>query len=627
MPRRASIFLPLLPIALLAPLLNGCGGQEKFANSNVAVSNSVADAGVADAQSGKVVEPPSKLGKYGGKMTDASPGDPKTFNYWTSSDQTSNNAVGPLYSPLIERNSYTQEWRGVLADLPTVSKDGLTWTFKLKPDLKWSDGVALDADDVIFTCDIMYDEKVQFNGRESMMFSVPDGKGGFKSVAMKYRKIDNRTVEFKLPIAYAPAREILSFAIAPKHKLYGFWRQGQPKTTGLNPAWGPDVDVKELVSAGPWIMTEYKQGQRIVYGRNPHYWKKDKAGRPLPYLDQQINLIVPDFNTTTLKLQAKETDVLGVKQNDYKIIKADEQKGNYTVRNIGPTMATSFLCFNMNMKSKPALQNPELFKLFNDKRFRQAVSHAVNREKIARNVFAGLAKPGYGPETPANKLFYTPDIPKFEYDLEAAKRQLAHIGLKDSNGDGILELPDGKPVKFNIITNVENDQRVGTATIISEDLKSIGLDASFSPISFNTLLARVDNKPEKDKPYPPFDWQAMILSLGGGIDPVGGNNVWKSSGNLHQWDPYQEKPHRDWEAKIDDLLRRCSEELDETKRKAIYAEFQKIVGEQQPYIYTVVPDAISALRNKYGNVKPSATGGVTWNIEEMYDLSATRDKP
>jgi peptide/nickel transport system substrate-binding protein len=624
---RWSLLLPLFPAAALIPALSGCGGQEKFANSNTAVSGSVADAGVADAQEGKVVEPKSELGKYGGTLVDAAPGDPKTFNYWVSADASSSGAVSPLYSALIERNAYTLEWEGALADLPTVSPDGLTWTFKLKPGIVWSDNVPITADDVIFTLDVMYDEKVQYNGRESMMVDMPDGKGGYKREKLKYRKIDDRTVEIKFPVAYAPARDILSFAIAPRHKLYSYWAKGQPNSTAFNPVWGADVDVKELVSSGPWLLTEYKQGQRLVYSRNPHYWKKDAKGRPLPYLDHQIQLIVPDFNTTTLKFQAGETDVLSVKQDDYRSIKKDEDKGNYKVLNLGPTTTTNYLGFNMNMKSKPALANPELFKLFNDTRFRQAVSQAVDREKICRNVFDGLARPGYGPETPANKLFYTPDIPKFEFNLEAAKQKLTDIGLKDTNGDGILEFPDGKPVSFNIITNVENDLRKGIATIIVADLKKIGLDATFTPISFNTLLSRVDNKPEPGQKYPPYDWQALILGFTGGIEPHNGANIWFSSGNLHQWDPYQAKPHRPWEAKIDDLFRRGAQEMDQTKRKAIYAEFQKIVGEEQPLIYTVVPDALVALRNKYGNVKPCALGGVTWNLDEMYALDATRDKP
>ena len=242
----------------------------------------------------------------------------------------------------------------------------------------------------------------------------------------------------------------------------------------------------------------------------------------MPYLDEQVTLIVPDLNTTTLKFKAGETDVLGVKQDDYKALKAEEERGGYKVLNLGPTTTTNFLSFNLNMQSKPAKANPELFKLFNDTRFRQAVSHAIDREKIVRNVFEGLAQPGYGPETPANKLFFTPDIPRFEYNLDVARQKLKDAGLKDTNGDGILELPGGKPVRFNIITNVENDLRKSIATIITSDLKKIGLDVSFSPIAFNTLLARVDNKPEDGKPYPPFDWQAMILGFTGGIEPNDG---------------------------------------------------------------------------------------------------------
>lgn len=622
-----ALSLALFPIALA-----GCGGQEKFANSNTAVSGSQADEGVADAQIGKVVEPESQLGKYGGKITDATLGEPKTFNLWVSGDAGSTSTVSPLYSALITQNAFTLEWEDDLAELPEISEDGLTWTFTMKPNLKWSDGRPLTVDDVIFTLDVIYDEKVQTNMREGMILDAPDGKDAdgkekFKRAPLKYRKVGNDKVEFTFPVPYAPARYILSFPIAPRHKLEKFWKQGQPNVTGFNPAWGVNVNVKELVSSGPWIITEYKPGQRVVYGRNPHYWKKDKSGRPLPYLDQRVTLIVPDLNTTTLKFEAKETDYLAVKQDDYKRIKSMEAQGNYKVLNLGPTTSTTFVAFNMNLKSKPAKENPELFKLFNDKRFRQAVSHAIDREKIVRNVYDGLARPGYGPETPANKLFFTDDIPKFEFNLDAARQKLTEIGLKDTDNDGILELPNGKPLRFNMITNVENDLRRNSATIIAEDLKKVGIGATATPISFNTLLSRVDNKPEKGKPYPPYDWQAMLLGFTGGVEPHNGKNVWMSAGNMHQWDPYQDKPSRDWEAKIDELFRQGAQEMDEAKRKQIYVQWQKIVGEEQPMIYTVVPDALVALRNKYGNIKPSALSGVVWNIEEIYDLSATRDKP
>ena len=142
------------------------------------------------------------------------------------------------------------------------------------------------------------------------------------------------------------------------------------------------------------------------------------------------------------------------------------------------------------------------------------------------------------------------------------------------------------------------------------------------------LVAQLDAKPDKGKPYPPYNWQSIILGFSGGdVDPHGSRNIWMSRANLHQWDPYQEKPHRPWEAQLDDIFRRGAQEMDEKKRRVIYDDYQKLVAEQLPFVYTVVPQAISALRNKYGNVKPSSTGGQTWNSWELYDQSATRDAP
>ena len=252
------------------------------------------------------------------------------------------------------------------------------------------------------------------------------------------KKLDERTVEFKFPVPYAPARSMLSFPIAPKHALGEVYKSGQ-----FNSTWGVNTAAKTpeaLVTSGPWILKSYVPAQRIVYARNPHYWRRDAKGRPLPYLDGTTTLIVPDTNTTTLKFLGGETDVLGVQPNDYQTVKAQEQKGNFTVRILGPTQQTSFLGFNLNMRSQPAQENPALFRLFNDTRFRRAVSHAIDRDKICRNVYQGLAQPGYGPETPANKAFFNKDIPTFPYNPAKAKQLLTECGLR-AGSDGCCNSP------------------------------------------------------------------------------------------------------------------------------------------------------------------------------------------
>ncbi len=613
-------------VALLGAVgLGGCGGQEKFANSNVALSSGEADKGVADAQSGSVSIPPSTLGKYGGQLTDATISDPKTFNLWVSAETSSSDATGSLYENLINRNSYTLQWESQLAELPTISADKLTWTFKIKPEVKWSDGQPITADDVIFTLGVLYDPAIQTNMREGLLVDVPDGKGGYKGVPLVYKKVDARTVEFKFPVPYAPARSMLSFPIAPKHVLEEAYKSGQ-----FNSTWGVNTAEKTpeaLITSGPWVLKSYVPGQRMVYARNPHYWRRDAKGRALPYLDGLTTLIVTDTNTTTLKFLGGETDVLGVQPNDYQTVKAQEGKGNFSVRILGPTQTTSFLGFNLNMKSQGAQENPELFRLFNDVRFRRAVSHAIDRDKICRNVYQGLAQPGYGPETPANKAFFNKDIPTFPYNPTKAKQLLSECGLQ-AGADGMWGFSDGKPVQFTIQTNASNKLRIAQGTILQDNLKAVGLDARFTPVDFNVLVAQLDAKPDKGKPYPPYNWQSIILGFSGGdVDPHGSRNIWMSRANLHQWEPYQDKPVRPWEAQLDDIFRRGAQEMDETKRRAIYNDYQKVVAEQLPFIYTVVPQSISALRNKYGNVKPSSTGGQTWNVWEMYDQSATREAP
>ncbi len=595
--------LGLLPALALA----GCGGQEKFASNSTETSDNAAPSQNAAGRD----EPPSKLGKYGGTLTAATISDPKSFNYWVSGETSTSNIVGPLYDTLNTLNPYTLKYEAQLADLPEISPDGKVWTFKLKDGLKWSDGQPLNADDVIFTLDMIYDPKTQGIMREGMLVDVTAADTGKNQrVPLKYRKLDARTIEFTFPVPYAPAKSMLSFPVAPRHKLYNAWKSGK-----INSTWGVDVDVKELVSSGPWIISDYVPAQRVIYKRNPNYWKKDAQGRPLPYLDSRVILMVKDLNALTIKFKARETDVLGVQPPDYALIKQGEASGNYTVYNQGPGWGFEYLTFNQN----PSAQvDKSKIKLFQQQKFRQAVAYAVNRKRIVNDLMRGLGRPQWSYESPANAIFYNPDVPKYEYNPAKSKQLLAELGLKDSNGNGILEY-GGKDVKFNIITNAGNNQRQDLCTFLTQDMKNIGLNATFSPIDFNKLVATLDAKP--------YGWEACVLGFTGGPEPNDGANIWYSSGPSHQWNPNQKTPVTKWEGEIDDLYREGAKTIDEAKRREIYGKAQKVAMTQVPFVTTAVQDSLGAIRNRFGNVKPCSLGGLTWNNEEMYDLSATRDAP
>ena len=274
----------------------------------------------------------------------------------------------------------------------------------------------------------------------------------------------------------------------------------------------------------------------------------------------------------------------------------------------------------MNPNSK---NDKDLIKLFQDVRFRQAVSYAINRTRIANDVFLGLAHPLYAPVTPADTQYYDPNVTQYPYDLDKAKQLLTSIGL--------TKLPDGmwafpgtqKEIKFNIITNTENAQRKAMATIIQADLKNIGLNASFNPINFNDMIRRLD--------APPYDWQASIGGFVGGPEPNNASNIWRSAGLSHQWWPAQKTPATPWEAQIDKDFSLGAHELDPVKRKKFYDDWQETMAQQQAFIFTVYTDQYAAMRDHYGNVQPSSLyglgGSVLWNMDELYDTRATGTAP
>lgn len=605
---RALRLLPGVTLVLVVTIAGGCRGP----SSGGAYPGSGPGGRGEDAAQVGSEEPTSEPGKYGGKITSSTITDPKTLNAWVAQENSSTTVLAPLFDGLNERNSYTLRFEPRLADLPAISPDGLTYTYRLRDGVTWSDGQPVTADDVVFTLGVYYDPKIETLAREGLLIDVPQPDGSFQREPFNYRKVDDRTVEFSLPVKFAPAESVFAFPIAPKHKLEAAYRAGR-----FNQTWGVNTPVRELVASGPWLLAEYVPGQRVVYRRNPRSPVRGDDGKTLPYLEQWTMLIVPDLITMTLKFRGGETDILNPLQPpDYPSVKRDEAKGNYQVLNHGPGWGFGYLCFNMNPKAPPSVGR-HLITLFQDARFRRATSHAINRERMVEDLYLGLAKPMWGPISPANRQFFNPNLTQYAFDLEKAKTLLTEIpGLRDTDGDGMLDF-QGKEVRFNILTNTENDLRKQMATIISDDLRKIGLNAQFTPVTFNSLVTRLDSS---------YDWEASVLGFTGGPEPHMGSNIWRSSGPSHQWWPKQKKPATEWEAEIDRLWIQGSQELDPAKRKAVYDRWQVIVAEQQPFQFTVNSEALSAVRNGYGNVKPSSLS-LLWNLEEWFDRKATRDRP
>jgi len=533
-----------------------------------------------------------KIGKYGGSLVLSSINDPKSFNPIVAKETSTTEITSYFFEGLTRTNGITTEVEPNLAESWERSVDGLKWTFNLRKDIYWSDGEPFTGEDVVFTFDqLIYNPDIPTSSRD--IFTI-DGK------IFKVEAKDKHTVEFTLPVKFAPFLRSMSQEILPKHIL-----EDAVKRDEFNHTWGVDTDPKEIVGTGPFLLEEYRSGERIILKRNPKYWRKDRKGSRLPYLEKIIYLIVQSQDTGLLKFQEGELDYYSLRGSDYPILKREERDGNFTIYETGPAFGTNFLFFNLNSE----YVSKEKLSWFSNTRFRQAVAYAIDKKSIINIVMNGLGYPQCSSMSPSAGYFYNPDVIRYEYSLDKAKEILGEEGFRDSNNDGVLEDSEGNDVEFNLFTNSGNTVRLKIAEIIRKDLQNIGFKVHFTQLEFNNLVTKLDST---------YEWDAIILGLTGGIEPHFGKNVWHSSGHLHMWYPRQKEPHTAWEAGIDEIFNKGVQELDRVKRKKLYDEWQRIVAENLPLIYTVLPARLFAIRNRFGNLYPTAFGRGFHNLEEIY---------
>ena len=219
----------------------------------------------------------------------------------------------------------------------------------------------------------------------------------------------------------------------------------------------------------------------------------------------------------------------------------------------------------------------------------------------------GIGYPQWAAISPAAGDFHNPDVRKYEYDVEAANDILDGLGWTDGDGDGVREDGEGNPIEFSLVTNAGNGARERITMLIAEGLDDIGVKANYQAIEFGDLVGRLTGS---------YEWEAVVIGLTGGTEPHSGIGVWHSSADLHLWNPNQEEPATDWEARIDELYILGSQELDREKRVEHYHRAQAIAAEQLPLIYTTLTERLSAVRNVFGNTTPTLYG--LWDIRYLY---------
>ncbi len=514
----------------------------------------------------------------GGELRFSLHHEPKTFNPLQAEEDSSDTIVYLTGGVLMRVNRQSQALEPALASSWKISDAGRTITFVLRPNVYFSDGTPFTAEDVAYTVRQLMDPALH----SPIADQFRTGSGAVQTKVLAPNRI---SVTFPAPIVGLD-------------KLFD--------EVAIMSAHSPR---KEMAVLGPFYVADHKPGAYVLLRRNPNYWKKDTAGHALPYLESIRLDIQPNRDAEALRLRRGEIHLINVLDSEYYDRLASIAPG--ALHDAGPGFDTEQMWFNqVPTASLPA------YKLawFRSTAFRRAISEAINRADMCRVVYNQHAQPAIGPVSPANHFWFNASLHAHPYDTQSALRRLQQEGFRQQGGK--LVDREGHAVEFSLLTNAEKKSRVQMAAMIQQDLGKIGVKINLVTLDFPSLIERITQS---------FNYEAALLGLVNvDLDPNAQMNVWLSSGENHQWNPKQATPATAWEAEIDKLMRTQASTLDANKRKAAFDRVQQIAWEQEPFIYLVHKNALSAISESVVGAQPVVLRPQTyWNVDVLRLKSGT----
>jgi peptide/nickel transport system substrate-binding protein len=542
-----------------------------------------AAAAAASCRPSSAPPPASTKASRGGAIVASIRTEPRSFNRLVARDTSTALVATLTQSKLVRVNKATQEVEPQLAESWTTSNEERRITLKLRRDVRFSDGHPFTADDVLFTFEAAYNREAASVMGDTLQVAHKD---------LQLKALDPYTIEVTFPEPFAPGVRLLeNLPIIPRHKLEAPLKAGTFAT-----AWSLSTPVSELTGLGPFVLSQYEPGQRLVFERNPHFFLKADDGTALPYLDRITVEIIPDQNAELLRLEAGQIDMMTseIAPDSYAPLKRAADAGRVKLLDLGVGYNANGLWFNLKPGAiadarAPWLQSDEL---------RRAISMAVDRQLFVNTVYLGAGVPVYGSETPANKQWYWTGEPKTPYDPEGAKKLLASIGLIDRNGDGVLDDAHNQPARFTLMTQKGRPDRERGAFVIRDELKKIGLQVDAVALDAGVVI----------QGFLSAKYDAVFMGADKtDLDPAINPDFWLSSGGAHVWNIASKTPATEWERRIDELMARQIAAPDVRERKRLYDEIQKIFAEHLPVVYFAAPRIYVASSSRLTNITPAVS--------------------
>lgn len=495
-----------------------------------------------------VIPASSAVPATGDSLVEGTIGEASTLIPLLATDSSSHAVAGQIYNGLVKYDK-NLNIVGDLAESFDISRDGLTITFHLRRGVKWHDGAPLTSRDVLYTYQVTIDPKTPTAYAEDFK--------QVKSIAAP----DSRTIRVTYDSPFAPALASWGVSILPAHLLEG-------KDITRSPL------ARNPVGTGPYRFKEWVSGQKIVLEANEDYFE----GRP--YIDRFIYRIIPDSSTMYMELKAGAIDLMTLTPVQYA---RQTSSKSFTSRfNKYRYPSSSYLYMGYN------LRHP----LFGDKRIRQAMTAAINKDELIQGVLFGMGQRAHGPIVPG-RWAYNPAVRDIGYDPKRAAELLAEAGWKEKNSDGIL-VKGGKPFQFTILTNQGNQQRLMTAQIIQQRLRQVGIDVKIRVVEWAAFLKEFVNK---------GNFEVVLLAWSISQDPDM-YDIWHSSKtNVGELNFVGYK-----NPEVDRLLVEGRSTFDIEKRKRAYFRIQDILADEQPYTFLYVPDSLPVVSSRVRGVEPAPAG-------------------
>jgi peptide/nickel transport system substrate-binding protein len=496
-----------------------------------------------------------------------------------------------------------------LEPFPNVAKswewsdDGLQLTMNLLEGAKWSDGHPFTADDVIFTWeDLINDPNVVRLGVKGEAFNL-------NGIPSTLEKVDDYTIRWTFatprPMQLFYYMDEGDFNVSPAHVL-------KP----LHPKYDSSIDYTSFsnilppdllpaVTMGPWVPVEYKTDELLIMRRNPYFWMVDEAGNQLPYIDEAVYQKGPSGVGRTLCTLAGGCDHTNLENPSSEFVEAlrrAQEPDAQFIMNWGP----EDLAFNLELNQSESLgindeRDQVIRQLFREDKFRQALSHAMDRDGIAQSIMRGPFLRAFpGGLFPGSPEFDKASVVYYAYDVDRAKALLAEIGLEDTDGNGILNFTDGPMAGEDVIIAMNSSQDAAETQTIADQLVAmfgaIGIKVNARPLT-SQAGTEVNTSGQ---------WDMRVTRPSDHLLPFKNcANLAPLTAQTPGWNRQAEgstRVLRDWEQEMVDLVTEYCAEQDIDLRKQLINQYNYLYTLHNYSLGTIIGRKGLALAERFKNV-------------------------